>query len=587
MRHPYLTNGAFLNVLMASLLSTMALQLATSTCVIIAGNFISPDAVSVINLTLPLTSYINAVYMLVGMGASYRISRLLGNGNSEGVKSVFSASVIVVVTLGLLMNLFLMVFYPWIASDMTSDERLAGMLREYLFVYAFHPVFFMITLHLATCMKSIGNARLVPQVTLFGTVIQIVTALVSVKLLGMGIRGIALSLCVGLAVQSFLYYWMGIRRSEMLNTITRSFHLLTEMKENARLSMPLFISLVVTGTVYYALNKIIVTALGIEGLNIASVCMQLLLLTNMLMAGINSAMMPIGNMMMGEHDTDGVRLLNASVSKIVLVVFAVVFTLIQLFPSTILNIFGLKDAVIEDEGMYAVRTFAIILPLLAYSMMHMTSLMVLSYTKLASLSAALRTLLMLACVTPIAHVAPQHLWWGFPASVLLNELLLAIISYHIYKRTPGIDPLTLIPETAESTVWSSSLPYNMQSLSETLHGAEEFLKGLHVDGSTVSRLMLTAEELASNIVKYASKGKDNQRFDLLIRVMADKTVISLKDDGIPFNPIREEEHKDVRIEYLDDIVGETIGLRIVNNMGLHLEHRYMYAQNITTFWKEK
>lgn len=580
-RYSYLINKSFINVLVASLLATMAMQLATSIEVIIAGNYISPDAVSVINLTMPMITFINAIYLLVGVGASFQISRQLGNNNYEGVKSTFSCSLVVTLALGLAFCLLLLAYYPTIAHLLTSDERLLGMQTDFLSVFAFQPIFFLLTIHFSFCIKSIGNTKLVPRVTLIGTAIQVATALVAVFFCGMDIRGIALSGCVGLATQALLFFWKGIRGSELLNKFTFRFDIIAELKENIKLALPMFVSVVMMGFVLLSINKVVASALGTDGLNIVSVCTQLMLLSIMLMTGINSAMIPIGNMMMGECDIDGVRMLNASVMKMVLTVFTMLFVVIQLFPSAVLNIFGQKG----DGGIYAIRVYAFFLPLLAYSMLHMTCLMILSHTRLASLSAALRNILMLVFIALIAYCAPQYLWWGFPSSILFNEILIAIISYGIYRRTPNISPITLIPKALDSTMWSSSIAYNMQSLPATLSEAEGFLKESHVDDSTVFKLMLTVEELASNIVKFASKRKDNQRFDLLIRVMGDKTIITIKDDGIPFNPILKEKYHDNKIEYLNDILKESIGLKIVNNMGLHLEHKYMYGQNIVTIMK--
>ena len=581
-RYSYLIKKSVRNVLTASLLSNMAMQLATSIEVIIAGNYVSPDAVSVVNLSMPLISFINAAYMLLGIGASFRISRQLGNSDYEEVKSTFSCSTVVVVALGMIITILMLVLYPTIARMLTFDEKLLGMLQEFLSVSAFTPIFFVLMLHFSVCLKSIGNAKLIPQVTLIGTIVQVATALLAVCIFGMGIKGIALSGCVGMATQSLLYFWKGVIGSELLSKFSFRFNIVSEIRENTKLSLPLFVSLVVAGFVFMSINNVVASALGTDGLNIISVCVQLMFLSVMLMSGFNSAMMPIGNMMMGEGDIDGVRMLNASIMKMVLAIFATLFVVIMIFPSVVLNIFGLDGNTVENGGIYAIRIFAISIPLLAYSMMRMTCLMILSYNKLASLSAALRTIMQLVCIILIAQVAPQHLWWGIPASIILNETLIAFLSYRIYKRTPGISPLTLIPKSADSTIWSSSLSYDMQSLGPILRVAEDFLRKSQVDDSTTSKLILTIEELATNIIKFAKKGKNNQRFDLLIRIMEDKIIVSLKDDGIPFNPIRQDGYNTIETKYVNDLLNESIGLRIVNNIGLHLEHRYMYGQNIVT-----
>ena len=122
----------------------------------------------------------------------------------------------------------------------------------------------------------------------------------------------------------------------------------------------------------------------------------------------------------------------------------------------------------------------------------------------------------------------------------------------------------------------------MQSLSVILGEIERFLSKSHADDRTIKKIMLTTEELACNIIKFAQKGKVNQRFDILIRAMDDKFIVSLKDDGKPFNPIKKDGYGILETEDYTDLLNVNIGLRIVNNIGLHLEYRYMYGQNIVT-----
>jgi len=120
------------------------------------------------------------------------------------------------------------------------------------------------------------------------------------------------------------------------------------------------------------------------------------------------------------------------------------------------------------------------------------------------------------------------------------------------------------------------MSYDLQEIGRALSDIDSFLKNHNTEEEKLNKCLHVVDELSKNIVQYATKNKASQRYDIRIKILPEEVVISLKDDGRPFNPTLSE-------NYEDDTTGENprFGLKIVNNLGVEIIYQYMYGQNTT------
>lgn len=68
-----------------------------------------------------------------------------------------------------------------------------------------------------------------------------------------------------------------------------------------------------------------------------------------------------------------------------------------------------------------------------------------------------------------------------------------------------------------------------------LSEAEDFLKGQGASGRAILRVRLILEEMILNLLKYGA-GSVNQEIGVRLEATADRIVIQIEDDGVPFDP---------------------------------------------------
>ena len=131
-RNSYLTSHALRNYLWASLLSSGAMQLTVTVDAIIMGHFVGSNALSAINLVMPLTMVISALSTLIGVGPAIMASKAIGNREYTKVNMVFSSAIFQAVFIGGCIGVGCWRFSSEIASLLCKNHYLLPYLTDYL-----------------------------------------------------------------------------------------------------------------------------------------------------------------------------------------------------------------------------------------------------------------------------------------------------------------------------------------------------------------------------------------------------------------------------------------------------------------------
>ncbi|MCK5099565.1 MAG: ATP-binding protein, partial [Desulfobacteraceae bacterium] len=55
------------------------------------------------------------------------------------------------------------------------------------------------------------------------------------------------------------------------------------------------------------------------------------------------------------------------------------------------------------------------------------------------------------------------------------------------------------------------------------------------------KIDLLIEEIVVNIVKYGCKGIENSAIDIMIDILEDHVILEISDNGVAFNPLKQED----------------------------------------------
>ena len=609
-RNSYLVSKALKTFMFASVLASLAQRLATMTDAIVVSNLIGPDAISAINVVTPIITLFPTISLLFGIGGSVLAAKAIGRRDADEANRVFTAALLASFVSSILLTVILFLLTPQIVSLVCPrDSRLFDMAVSFMHIMALSAVPTILCFTLQSFIKTDGNPRLVMMAVMSSTTLNLILDVVFIKYFGMGIAGSAWGtiVCFFLSIAIVLTHFRSKHNSFHIDWSILHSHFLEQREQsdacigyaesrqnrseaqfsilNSQLSiikegLPMSINTFMMGVCIFGFNSIVMHTLKEDGMYVWSVCLQLLMVVQLLVAGVNSSIYSIGGLLIGERDMIGLNILIRRVLTYVGLAMLALTLTVEVWPQVFGNLFGGGDSGVADLLHKALRIFSLLLLPYAILLVLNALYQIIGYRAASIVVSVGQLVVMVLFVWLFAHISPNLLWWGYPASSVALMTVVLIVTWVMHIRRPEIAALTLIPNNTEGQALNISVRLTHDDVVQTLQEIASFLKSCEVNPSTAYHVQLCCEELLYNIVNYAVKKHPEKHFiDVHIRSTEPMVTVLLKDDGRPFNPTLLETNNGI----------EHLGLRLVNGVSSQIKYNYMYDQNMVyiTVFKNK
>jgi putative MATE family efflux protein len=564
----------------ASILSSVAQLLSTLVDAIVVSNLIGPDAISAVNVSVPVLSMVGCFAILPGIGGSIVAAKAMGLRNQDEANRVFSISLKATLIFGLFVSIAGYLLAPFLVGLICPiGSRIYPLAATYLQIILIGMVFMLGAFTLQTFVKTDGNPKLVMGAVVIGCIVNLVFDIIFIKFFGMGIAGSAwasvLSYMAAFAV-CLLHFRMPHCSLHFQFNAPSANGLGALAKEGA----PLSINSLLLGVCTYFINAIVLHVAGDDGMYVWSLCLQLFTIMQLVLGGISTSIYAIGGLLAGERDMEGLGILTRRVLVYVCSVLAVIVVVMLVYPEMLASLFG--GSQLAGSAMMNVaspiRIYALLLVPYAVVAVLRSLYQIIGFRGMSMILSIAQLVAMVVCVWMLAMVSPDMLWWGFPVSGIILLLVTILFSWQKHRQQPQLAVMTLIPQTAGGKSLNFSVRLTQEDVRNALAEIKTFLKASQVSDSTIFNIRLCCEELLNNLIDYAvEKSKDKHFADIHIRLTDTQVSVLLKDDGRPFNPVfknKELREKNADTDY------EHLGLRLVTGESSSINYQYRYDQNM-------
>lgn len=588
-RNGYLISKALHTFMWASILSSVAQLLSTLIDAIVVSNLIGPDAISAVNVSVPVLSLVSCLGILLGVGGSIVAAKAMGLRNMEEANRVFSVSLKVTLIFGLLIS----VVGYWLAPGVVglvcpTESRIYPLAASYLQIIITGMVFMLGGFTLQSFVKTDGNPKLVMRAVVIGCIVNLVFDIIFIQVFDMGIAGSAWASVLSYIVASavcLLHFRLPCCSLRFQLHAKNTTGLGAIAKEGA----PLSVNSLLLGVCTYFINTIVLHVVGDDGMYVWSLCLQLFAIMQLVLGGISTSIYAIGGLLAGERDMDGLSILTRRVLLYVCSVLAFIVIVMLAFPEVLPSLFGGSQLSNHATMNVAtpIRIYALLLVPYAIVAVLRSLYQIIGFRSMSLILSITQLVAMVICVWLLAFEGPNMLWWGFPLSGLILLIATMLFSWQKHRQQPQLSLMTLIPQTIGGKSLNISIRLIRNDVISALNDIKSFLKECQVAESTVFTVRLCCEELLYNIIDYAVEKYPEKHFaDIYMRLDDSQISVLLKDDGRPFNPIFK--NKELR-EKNSDIDYEHLGLLLVTGESSSINYKYMYDQNMVflTFQRTK
>lgn len=554
-RNSFLIGKAFKSYIVASVLTVAATQVANIVDAAIVGNLIGPEALASVNLCKPVLQTIFAVSCLYIPSATILAGIAIGKGDKVKANKFFSFTILTSLLLGVLFCIVGLVAFHPLSSLLCSSDNLRPMTNDFLRVTILSAIPQLIMYSVDQFVTTDGAPKLITRAVVVGNLFNIFFDIVFIKYCGLGISGAAWATFI-MYVVCILMVLPHFRKKDSLRFC---------MPQRAdipwgrliALGLPLFLSTVLLAVQMWGSNYVAATYLGDGGLIALAVCMQLFAFSMIILSGTLRTIHPIGSILKGLDDHQGMRFLLRRAYVFLAVCLAIYAVAIAVFPADISLLLGAANEQSLPVILAALPLFSlhIVMQALLYNFMPVYQLY--DHKKLAMFLSIGQTLLPM-----VGFWLLKGGWIGFFLGQLVVALVIIVASWVIRRKQPSLSPLLLIPKSDPKVVYDVTIAANEVDMKECLTELFDFLLSQGLSQQQANSYMLCAEELLVNIVRHG-----HAQF---VDVRATQESISLHDNGKPFNPL---EYK---------VEGEGLGLRIVQGTNLDIKYDYRFNQNMIT-----
>ena len=160
-RNSFIVSKALKTFVTAAVLTAAASQLAHTADSMIVGHVVGQDAVSAINLVLPLVEVLNCMAFLICFGANALCAQAIGSNDMDKTARTFTSTILTVMTLGLAVSLGISLFSRQIVELVSEEPHLNDMAYNYIHTYALGGWLQMMSYGLCLFVATDGRPRMV------------------------------------------------------------------------------------------------------------------------------------------------------------------------------------------------------------------------------------------------------------------------------------------------------------------------------------------------------------------------------------------------------------------------------------------
>lgn len=171
----------------------------------IAGQFIGETALAAMGATGPLISFLSSLIWGYGVGFSIYIARLYSSGKHENITSTVYTTVFLLFVFCAFIAFFSILFHDQLFDILQIKQELRADAYEYFFFYILGLFFILFPAFGLYIMNSFGIGSFPFFMSLVSAVLNITGNILSVTVLGWGIKGLAISTVFSAGVVSVCY----------------------------------------------------------------------------------------------------------------------------------------------------------------------------------------------------------------------------------------------------------------------------------------------------------------------------------------------------------------------------------------------
>ncbi len=419
-----------------TILSSIFSYLYTTVDGIFVARWVDTDALSAINITMPMIYLASALGMMFGTGGNALVAKKLGEGKQREAQEDFSLLMLVAFVFSVVLAIVCFIFLNPLCRFLGSDTALLSYCRQYMIPVLISVPFAVFGMVFQLSFITVGKAGLGATLSVIGGVLNIVLDWLFISVFQWGLAGAAIATSIGYAFPSVVgVIWFCVNRKQILHVVRPKWRIRTIIDSCVNGSSEM-VSVLAFSVITILFNRILMNLGGSDGVASLSIIWYAQGLFGGMFRGYINGIASVVSYNFGRKDKEQLaKVFRISVWTLGITGIAVM--ILSFFAGgTVVDFFAKNNENVQKIALHGFRIVATSFPMLAYNVFGSGWFTALNDGKTSAILSFCRTVIFM--VIPVL-ILPQILEMdGVWLSITAGEMLSIIMTIYYFVKYKGM-----------------------------------------------------------------------------------------------------------------------------------------------------
>ncbi len=394
-------------------------------------------AITGVGITMPVTTIITGIGMLVGAGAAANLSLSMGANDKESARKFVGNGFTMVIIASILVAVLGNLFATNILTLFGASENTMPFALDYVRILMGGTIFNLCAFSLNNVVRSDGSPKIAMNTMLIGAILNIILDPIFIFGFGMGIKGAAIATVISQAVSALwvVYYFTKNKKcNTKLNVKYMKLNKKTVLAILA-IGMAPFGMQVAGSAVQVVANNSLMAYGGDLAIGAMAVITSVCTMFVMPIFGITQGAQPIIGYNYGAKKYDRVKQAYRYSLIAATVILVLSWIMIMFIPQKAIGLFN-NDPQLNDIAVYGIRIFLFALPIIGVQMVGSTYYQAVGKAKISMFIGLSRQVIFLI---PLYIILPKFwgldgIWYAGPIADTLSFIVGLVIIMKEFKK---------------------------------------------------------------------------------------------------------------------------------------------------------
>jgi len=316
----------------------MSLNILVDT--IFVGNWIGSIAIAAINVVLPVSFFIAALGMAIGIGGSSIISRALGAKNAQKALQTFGNQITLTLLLTISLVVVGLIFRDSIIPSFGGKGAIFAPAKIYYTIVLYGVPFLALCMMGNTVIRAEGKPKFAMYAMMIPSVTNLFLDYILINVLDYGMAGAAWATSISYIICFAFILWFFLSKNSELKIDFSHFGLRTSLvSEISSLGFVTLARQAVVSVTYLVMNNILLNLGGETAVTSYGIVSRMLMFAMFPVLGLTQGFLPIAGYNYGAQNYARVRETINTAIKYAMILATLVFILLMIFPEEITRMF--------------------------------------------------------------------------------------------------------------------------------------------------------------------------------------------------------------------------------------------------------